>query len=76
MSLSDLFQKTDLFPFQGRGVVDRAISPHQPGRVYFKATYWPARLSNQAITDSLKPGALVEIVGREGLTLLIKPLPQ
>lgn len=75
MSL-DFFQNTDLFPFEGRGTVERTVKPFYPGRVRFQATYWPARLWDTQSADSLQPGAPVQIVGREGLTLLIKPLRQ
>ncbi|MEM6837306.1 MAG: NfeD family protein [Cyanobacteria bacterium P01_C01_bin.120] len=74
MSLSDFFQVTEMSPFQGRGIVQQAIAPPYAGRVYFRATYWPARLSQTAKLDKLQPGAPVEVVGRDGLTLLVKPL--
>ena len=76
MSLSDFLQDTDLFPFQGQGIVQQAIAPPYAGRVYFRATYWPARLAQTAMVGELQPGDPVEVLGREGLTLLVKPLPQ
>lgn len=74
MSRSTLLQPADITAFQGRGVVERAISPSTPGRVYFKASYWPARLFQPDANSDLPPGAPVEVVGRESLTLLVKPL--
>jgi membrane protein implicated in regulation of membrane protease activity len=74
MTLSTLSQSSDLTAFQGRGVVERTITPSTPGRVYFQASYWPARLSQPGVND-LPPGTLVEVVDRKGLTLLVKPLP-
>jgi membrane protein implicated in regulation of membrane protease activity len=76
MSLATGFQATDLFPFQGQGVVERTITPLDAGRVYFQATYWPARLYQPTSSDALQPGDPVEVLGRDGLTLLIKPLAQ
>jgi membrane protein implicated in regulation of membrane protease activity len=60
--------------FQGRGVVDEVITPSFPGRVYFQASYWPARLLQPAACSVLQPGTPVEIVDRESLTLLVQPL--
>lgn len=74
MSFSPLSPSADLTAFQGRGVVECRITPANPGRVSFQASYWPARLV-QSSRPQLNPGDPVEIVGREGLTLLVKPLP-
>lgn len=75
MNLSMLFPNHDLSPFPYRGTVNRSVTTQNPGRVYFRATYWPARLSETTALGELKPGDPVEVVGREGLTLLVKPLP-
>ncbi len=75
MSLSDFLQNTDLFPLQGQGIVQQAILPPYSGRVRFRATYWPARLSQTTTLGKLQPGDPVEVVGRDGLTLLVQPLP-
>ena len=74
MRLSTLSHSVDMDMFQGRGVVERAITPSTPGRVYFQASYWPARLFQPDANSDLPPGAPVEVVGRESLTLLVKPL--
>lgn len=74
MSRSTVSQPADMAAFQGRGVVERAISPLTPGRVYFQASSWPARLFQPDANSDLLPGAPVEVVGRESLTLLVKPL--
>lgn len=76
MNRSTPFADNDLSPFQGRGTINRLVTPQHPGRVYFQATYWPARLFQTATLSELQPGDPVEVVGREGLTLLVKPLPQ
>ena len=69
-----LLPSTDLSPFQKQGTIDRLVTAQHPGRVYFQATYWPARLSQTVELNALNPGDLVEVIGREGLTLLVKPL--
>jgi membrane protein implicated in regulation of membrane protease activity len=75
MTLSTLSQSSDLTAFQGRGVVERMITPSTPGRVSFQASYWPARLVQPGAATRLQPGDPVTVVGRESLTLLVKPLP-
>lgn len=75
MALSILSQSSDLTTFQGRGIVERTITPSTPGRVCFQASYWPARFFQPDASGDLHPGAPVEVVDRDGLTLLVKPLP-
>ena len=55
--------------------VERTINGFFSGRVYFQATYWPARLLNPQFSDKLLPGTMVIVVGREGLTLLVDQVP-
>ena len=54
--------------------VERTISGYYPGRVYFQATYWPARLQYPQFLDRLLPGEMVTVVASEGLTLLVAPV--
>ncbi len=54
--------------------VERTIFGYYPGRVYFQATYWPARLEQPQFLDRLLPGARVKVMGRDGLTLLVAPV--
>ena len=70
------FPSNELSLAQRQGRIDRQVTVQNPGRVYFYATYWPARLSSTATLNELNPGDQVEVVGREGLTLLVKPLLQ
>ncbi|MGB5973278.1 MAG: NfeD family protein [Nodosilinea sp.] len=74
MTLADFLPATKTLSFTGQGTVNTLVTPLQAGRVYFQATYWPARLFQMATLESLHPGDSVEVVGREGLTLLVKPL--
>lgn len=76
MILTKFLQDNSLVILKGRGVVQTTIKPFYPGRVYFQATYWPAKLLISDNTSSLNPGDLVEVIGCEGLTLLVKPFSQ
>ncbi|AOX02502.1 hypothetical protein BJP34_26395 [Moorena producens PAL-8-15-08-1] len=62
-----------LFPQPGVGKVERTITPTKPGRVKFKATYWPARLCDHDSQVTLMPDDQVTVVGRHGITLLVVP---
>ena len=76
MNLAELPQHADLMSQSRRGVVRRAISSTNRGRVYFQSTTWPAQLSNPNTAINLEPETPVEIVGREGITLLVRPVDQ
>jgi membrane protein implicated in regulation of membrane protease activity len=52
-------------------VVIEAISPVQPGVVELNGTNWKA-----AAETAVAAGAVVEIVGNDNLTLLVKPVKQ
>lgn len=58
--------------FNEEAIVDEAIYPRRSGRVYFQATWWPARCE-QEIT--LEPGEIVYVVGIYNITLLVSPTP-
>ncbi|NET38966.1 MAG: hypothetical protein F6K19_44500, partial [Cyanothece sp. SIO1E1] len=62
-----------LFSCTTDGKVERTISPFHPGRVYFQATYWPARFYDASCQVIASPGDPVKVMGREGLTLLVMP---
>lgn len=55
------------------GIVDEQITADQPGRVKFKATYWPAMLFRD-YNMTLYPAQEVAVVGRKGITLFVRPL--
>lgn len=63
-----------LFSQPGTGVVEEAITAIRPGRVKFRATYWPARYYGQDNQATLLPNAQVIVVGRQGITLLVVPV--
>jgi membrane protein implicated in regulation of membrane protease activity len=55
------------------GVVDQMIAPNQPGRIKYQASYWPARLYQVKGSIQLDSQQVVQVVGREGITLLVQP---
>lgn len=65
-----------LFSSSGTGVVEETITPEKPGRVRYRATYWPARLHNKDEQVTLHPKDPVYVLGRQGLTLLVVPVKE
>ena len=62
------------FPEPVKAIVQEAITATKPGRVKFKASYWPAKLHQPQ--RGIKPVKLekdqaVSVIGREGITLLV-----
>jgi membrane protein implicated in regulation of membrane protease activity len=49
-------------------VVQQAINPNQPGMVELHGTNWKARAD-----VAISVGTIVEIVGNDNLTLVVKP---
>ncbi len=58
--------------YRGRAIVSDTIAPDQRGRVHFQGSWWPA-LCDQDIT--LAVGEVVQVIGRQNITLLVKPTP-
>ncbi|MGD1712079.1 NfeD family protein [Dapis sp. BLCC M172] len=54
-------------------VVEEKITADEPGRVKYKTTYWPAMLF-RGYSMTLEPGQEVAVIGRQGITLLVRPL--
>ncbi len=52
-------------------IVSSTIVPFQGGRVQFQGSWWPARC-DQEIT--LLPGDIVQVIGRQNITLLVQPV--
>ncbi len=63
----------DLSELEFQGLVERAIVPPFTGRVEYQGSTWPAICSQNI---PLNPGELVQIVGRDNLTLLVTPVVQ
>jgi len=63
------------FPKPLAGIVDEEVGV-LPGRLKFKASYWPAMLDEDFADRNLtlQPGQQVLVVGRVNITLLVRPL--
>ena len=68
-----LMSTVELFDKPGLGRVDQAIAPDHQGRVFFEGTYWPARLYSADTTFIAEVESAVDVLGRQGLTLLVRP---
>lgn len=58
--------------FHGEAVVDEAIHGIHKGRVRYNGSWWPAKCDRQIV---LEQGETVAVVGIDGITLLVRPLP-
>jgi membrane protein implicated in regulation of membrane protease activity len=65
-------QKVVNYDFQKEAIVDETIHPRRSGRVYFQATWWPARCEKEI---TLETGDIVYVVGIYNITLLVEPAP-
>ncbi|MFB2878645.1 NfeD family protein [Floridanema aerugineum] len=63
--------QVELFPDKIQATVVEKITSHQPGRVWCRGSYWPARLYQLDYSITLEPSQQVFAVGIEGITLLI-----
>lgn len=57
--------------FRGLATVYESIHPNQKGRIRFRASWWQA-LSD--INCTIPPGTQVEVIKRENLTLIVRPI--
>ena len=55
--------------FRGEAIVSDEIKPDQKGRVSFRGSWWPARCEQEIV---LLPGDMVEVVGIQDITLLVR----
>lgn len=58
--------------FEKIAIVEKAIYSRQRGRVRYQGTYWYARVDQDIC---ILPNTHVFVIGQEGLTLVVKPLP-
>ena len=58
-------------PIQGK--VEQTITDNHSGRVKCLSSFWPAQLYEKDQVTTLFPGQIVNVVGRQGITLLVAP---
>lgn len=51
--------------------VVKAIEPFRTGQIRFQGSWWSARCQRDIV---LQPGELVNVVGRQNITLLVEPI--
>jgi len=51
--------------------VVKAIEPLRTGQIRFQGSWWSARCQRNIV---LRPGELVNVVGRQNITLLVEPI--
>jgi membrane protein implicated in regulation of membrane protease activity len=74
----DLTHTVEFFKEPKTARVERTITAHSKGRVFFQGTYWPARVYETAeglVADhDFHVSSWVTVIGRQGLTLLVVPV--
>ncbi len=73
MFLSPLSSSDELFDEISIGSVETPISQNAPGRVKFRGTTWFAQFYDPSY-ESPDVGERIEILGRNGTTLLVMPV--
>jgi membrane protein implicated in regulation of membrane protease activity len=56
------------------GVVEKTIEPGDKGQIKFQGSYWSATLYPPNQGKSIPKGQRVNVIGREGITLLVQPI--
>lgn len=56
--------------YRGRAIVSEIIAPHKRGRVKFQGSWWLAQCEQDV---TLAVGEVVQVIGRQNITLLVKP---
>lgn len=57
------------------GLVTQTIADTQPGRCQAMGSTWPARCHHTLVNQYLPPHTRVSVVARQGLCLIVQPLP-
>lgn len=57
-------------PWQGQAIVEREIQPRRTGQVYFNSAWWLARCPQNL---SIAAGEIVDVIRRNGTTLIVEP---
>ena len=72
--ITNQLTQTELAPFHGIAQVTKQIRPDHLGRIRFQATYWNAKFAASNQQHVAEPHTKVQVIGREGLTLIVVPL--
>lgn len=56
-----------------QATVVKTIAPNQTGQVRFQNSWWSARLPPSSQSIVIQPGELVDVIGRQNITLLVVP---
>lgn len=75
MSLAFLPDTPELLKRPSRAKVEQSIEPNQRGWVYWQGTSWSAKFYNADCQKTVSPNESVMVVGIEGNTLLVVPIP-
>ena len=74
----DLTHTIEFFKEPKTARVERMITAHLKGRVFFEGSYWPAKVHSTAedlVHDyAMDVSSWVTVIGRQGLTLLVVPV--
>ncbi|MEO0986962.1 MAG: NfeD family protein [Cyanobacteria bacterium J06639_14] len=63
----------EMFPNMLDGIVEKEINLNHDGRVKCQGISWRARLHSPGKIESLSPGEVINIIGRENNVLLVSP---
>ncbi|WP_072621119.1 NfeD family protein [Spirulina major] len=74
MNTRFLVNQPQFFPTPIPGVITDTVTLDQKGRIRFQGSFYPAQLAEQNMSDELSPGTTVQVLGRLGITLLIRPV--
>lgn len=64
-------EKVEMFSEAVMGTVEKTITQNQPGRVKCLGSYWPARFYHSNCDVIVFPDEFVQVVGRQGITMLV-----
>ncbi|NET30822.1 MAG: hypothetical protein F6K19_02310 [Cyanothece sp. SIO1E1] len=64
----------EMFSYTDTGKVLKSITSNNAGRIRFQGTDWPAQFYRPNLKVTVDPDATVQVLGREGIVLLVAPM--